>query len=375
MAIKEELGAAVRRARDRVGLTQEELATRAGFASTQTVSDIERGVRDVKAWELQRLAHSLHTSYDVLLGLRPEPAAHVLWRRGTAAVPRVQEAEFLERASRYAKLEEWCDLPPAEPLPDFPFDPVTATFASVDALANRVSRTLDLGSRPATALVKVLEERFRVKIFYAALPGDESAACVRDGFGAAVLMNANQAPWRRNYNFAHELFHLVTWEGVARAWPADGSEPAWAEQLERFANSFASHLLLPADELSEQYRARCRDGRVGDPDLVELAREFDVSTQALVYRLVFLRLLKQEEADATLARPAFQRLDRSTMAPRWVTPPAGLPDRYVRLAYLAHAKGRISMARLAEFLETSVSELATQNLERDRAEEAAAAVA
>lgn len=375
MVSKEALGSAVRRARDRAGLTQDELAVQAGFPNAQTVSDIERGVRDVKARELQRVAQALRTSYDVLLGSRPEPAAHVLWRRGTAAVPHAQEAEFLERASRYALLEEWCDLPPAEPLPDFPFHPTTATFASVDALANRVARTLDMGSRPATALVKVLEERFRVKIFHSNLPGDESAACVRDTFGAAVLMNASQAPWRRNFNFAHELFHLVTWDGVARAWPRDGTEPAWAEQLEQFANSFASHLLLPAEELSEQYRARCRDGSVSDADMVELAREFDVSTQALVWRLVFLRLLRQDEADETLARPGFQRLDRSTMAPRWVTPPAGLPDRYVRLAYLAHAKGRISMARLAEFLETSVSELATQNLERDRAEETAAAAA
>lgn len=375
MPSKEELGAAVRRARDRAGLTQEELAAQAGFASTQTVSDIERGVRDLKARELQSIARALHTSYDVLLGTRPEPSARVLWRRGTASVPRAQEAEFLERASRYALLEAWCDLPPAEPLPDFPFNPATASYAAVEGLANRVARTLDLGSRPATSLVKVLEERFRVKIFHADLMGEESAACVRDGFGAAILMNANQAPWRRNYNFAHELFHLVTWDGVARAWPADGSEPAWAEQLEKFANSFASHLLLPADELSEQYRSRCRDGSVADPDLVELAREFDVSTQALVFRLAFLRLLRQEEADAILARPAFQRLDRRTMAERWVTPATGLPDRYIRLAYLAHAKGRITTARLAEFLETSVSELITQGLERDRAEETTAASA
>lgn len=372
MATKNELGAAVRRARDRAGLTQEDLATQAGFVSTQTVSDIERGVRDVKARELHRIARVLHTSYDVLLGVRAEPTARVLWRRGTAAAPRSQEAEFLERASRYALLEEWCDLPPAEPLPEFPFNPAAASYAAVEVLANRAARTLDLGSRPATSLVKVLEERFRVKIFYADLPGDESAACVRDGFGAAILMNASQAPWRRNYNFAHELFHLVTWEGVARAWPMDGSDPSWADQLEKFANSFASHLLLPADEVSEQYRARCRDGTVSDADLVELAREFDVSTQALVFRLAFLRLLRQEDADATLARPGFQRLDRRTMPERWVTPEVGLPDRYVRLAYLAHAKGRISLSRLAEFLEVSVSELVTQDLESDRAEETAA---
>ena len=371
MATKEELGAAVRRARDRAGLTQDELATAAGFVSAQTVSDIERGVRDIKAWELQRLAQNLHTSYDVLLGLRAEPVAHVLWRRGTRDVSKATEARLLERASRYAMLEEWSDLPAPEPLPEFPLDPATAWYPEVDALANRVARTLDLGSRPATALVKVLEERFRVKVFYEDLPDEESAACVRDSFGAAVLMNAGQAPWRRNYNFAHELFHLVTWDAVARVWPRDGTEPEWAEQLERFANSFASHLLLPADELSAQYRVRCRDGRVADPDLVELAREFDVSTQALVFRLKFLRLLSAEEADATLERPSFRKLDRSTMADRWVQPQTGLPERYVRLAYLAYAKGRLSLARLAELLETTVSDLVAKHRERERAEEAA----
>ena len=170
MPTKEALAAAVRRARDRAGLTQEDLAAQAGFPNPQTVSDIERGVRDVKARELQRIARALHTSYDVLLGTRAEPTARVLWRRGTGAVPRTQEAEFLERANRYAMLEEWCDLPPAEPLPEFPFNPATATYAGVDGLASRVARTLDLGSRPATALVTVLEERFRVKIFYADLP-------------------------------------------------------------------------------------------------------------------------------------------------------------------------------------------------------------
>jgi Zn-dependent peptidase ImmA (M78 family)/transcriptional regulator with XRE-family HTH domain len=373
MHSKEEVGAAIRRARERAGITQQELAEQAGFPNLQTISDVERGVRDLKARELHRLAKSLHTTYDVLLGARSEPCSRVFWRRGTAALDREQEVRFVERVSRYALVEGWCDLPAPEPLPDFEFAPATAGYGDVEALANRVARILDLGSRPAAALVKVLEERFRVKVFYEDLPGAESAACMRDGFGAAVLMNANQAPWRRNYNFAHEVFHLVTWTAVEREWPAGGEEPVWAEKLERFANSFASHLLLPADEVSEQYRARCRDDQVADEDLIELAREFDVSTEALVWRLRLLALLKQQEAEDTLARPSFRRLDRATMVDRWHKPSVGLPDRFVRLAYLAHAKGRMSISRLAEFLETSVSALRALELERERAEEATAA--
>jgi hypothetical protein len=86
-------------------------------------------------------------------------------------------------------------------------------------------------------------------------------------------------------------------------------------------------------------------------------------------------LIRQEDAAATLASPSFRRVDRATMSSRWTKPAAGLPDRYIRLAYLAYSKGRISIARLAEFLETSISELATQDLERERAEETEAAAA
>jgi len=44
-----------------------------------------------------------------------------------------------------------------------------------------------------------------------------SAASAIGPFGPAILMNSKEAPWRRNYNFAHELFHLITWESLKPA--------------------------------------------------------------------------------------------------------------------------------------------------------------
>jgi transcriptional regulator with XRE-family HTH domain len=211
MESKDQIARAVRAAREAVGLTQAALAAAAGFASLQIVSAIETGQRDVKAWELSKLARALHTSVDVLLGLdEPEPV-RVFWRRGSTGISGIREAQLRERAERFALLEEWCDLPAAEALPEFAFDPRRASFADAERLALAVSRTLDLGSRPAASLLRVLEERFRVKVFYDELGEAESAACTRGAFGAAVLLNAVQAPWRRNYSLAHELFHLVTW--------------------------------------------------------------------------------------------------------------------------------------------------------------------
>jgi XRE family transcriptional regulator, fatty acid utilization regulator len=348
---------AVREAREALGLTQQALATAAGFASLQIVSAIETGQREVKAWELVRLARALHTSVERLLGLDGPLTARVFWRRGSNGISAAREAQLRERAERFALLEEFCELPPPEPLPDFELDPQRASFADAERLARSVARTLDLGSRPAASLLPVLEERLRVKLFYDDLGPDESAACSRGPFGVAVLMNASQAPWRRNFSLAHEIFHLVTWTAVASRWPEDG-EPEWSERLEMLADVFAAQLLLPSDEVNAHIDARTADGReLAGTDVVELAREFGVSTEAFAWRLVNLRRRDPEWVRALLADSEFRRRDRLTMPARWTRPEVPFPERYRRLALLAYETGRLSLSRLAEFLETSMGEV------------------
>jgi XRE family transcriptional regulator, fatty acid utilization regulator len=306
---------------------------------------------------LANLARTLHTSIDVLLGIDEPAVTNVLWRRGSTGISGVREAQLRERAERFALLEEWCDLSAVEPLPDFALNPRRASFADAERLALALSRTLDLGSRPAASLLRVLEERFRLKVFYDELGGDESAACTRGAFGAAVLMNAAQAPWRRNFSLAHELFHLVTWSAVASAWPAVG-EPEWSERLETLADVFASHLLLPAAEVSAQLDSRIAEGReLEGTDVITIAREFDVSTEALAWRVVNLGRRDADWARALLADAEFRRQDRLTMSTRWRHPDVPFPERYVRLALLAYEKDRLSLSRLAEFMENSMGEV------------------
>jgi Zn-dependent peptidase ImmA (M78 family)/DNA-binding XRE family transcriptional regulator len=357
MESKNQIAGAVRAAREAVGLTQAALAAAAGFASLQIVSAIETGQRDVKAWELAKLARALHTSVDVLLGLDEPSLVRVFWRRGSTGISGIREAQLRERAERFALLEEWCDLPVAEALPEFAFDPRRASFADAERLALAVSRTLDLGSRPAASLLRVLEERFRVKVFYDERGDAESAACTRGAFGAAVLLNAVQAPWQRNYSLAHELFHVVTWSAVTAVWPADG-EPVWSERLETLADVFASYLLLPAAEVTAQFDSRTADERALEPtDVIGMARDFDVSTEAVAWRLVNLGRRDAEWARALLADGEFRRRDRLTMPARWNRPDVPFPERYRRLALLAYEGDRLSLNRLAQFLESSMGEV------------------
>ncbi|MCA1790275.1 MAG: XRE family transcriptional regulator [Thioalkalivibrio sp.] len=323
------LGRAIKQRRSEIGITQGDLAVAVGFSAPQTVSDIERGEREVKAWELVRIARTLRSKPDDLLGLETTAESRVMWRRGSPAGSTETEEIFLDRARRYALLEKWNQLPPAATLPEFSLDAATASFPDAARLAREVGKTLDLGSRPAASLQSVLQEAFRVKLFFQEMEGDESAAAAKGDFGCAVLMNAEQAPWRRNYNLAHEVFHLVTWESTCEAWGADQDEPHWLEHIEKLANAFASHLLLPADEVSSQYDTRFPEGEIAYPDLVEMAREFEVSTEALVWRLRQLGKITQPRAEKILADPVFRKEDRRTMPQHWAAAPEGpLPARY-----------------------------------------------
>jgi hypothetical protein len=98
------------------------------------------------------------------------------------------------------------------------------------------------------------------------------------------------------------------------------------------------------------------DDQLEDIDLVNIARVFDVSTEALLYRLLNLHILDKESVDSVLEDETFRSIDRSTMAANWRTPPH-FPERFVRLAFSAYQKGRLSRAKLANLLETSLLDL------------------
>ena len=58
------------------------------------------------------------------------------------------------------------------------------------------------------------------------------------------------------------------------------------EDLEKKANRFASTLLLPDSKIrSELRKLLAKSGSIPFSDLVNLAREFGVSTKALLYRI------------------------------------------------------------------------------------------
>jgi len=356
--LKTALAGNIRRARKRLGMSQEDLAKRLGFSSGETVSQIELGKREVKAHELSQIAkhllvdfHRLLTTEEIQFG--PEP----LWREVPQSGKERTSALLDLRSQRYRQIlsltctEEYKELPEFEEL-----DPVHAPFETVQRYGRKLRRILNLGEIPSHDLFPALEDRYCVMIFYSDLGDNGSALCLRGPSGCAILLNKSEAPWRRNFDCAHELYHLVTWEATRRYLSSD--DPSCAEEMESRANAFASELLLPRGTVLAAVRDMVHDGKLELQSIVQIARRFDVSTAALLWRMKHLGLPPGDVTPEILKDPSFRQADRATMAEHWWTPD-DLPARFVERAFIAYKQGKISKMRLATILEKKPSELPT----------------
>ncbi len=343
------IGEAIRALRKRAGWSQEELARQAGFRHHQIVSAIERGERAVKAAELFRLARLFRVELtDLLQGTTPEHEAVVLWREGPGGTARRETEElFLQRCRRYALVERLAGIEEEVTVPQFTIDFERDSFQRVEEIADQVRGSLQLGEIPGPVLRDALEERWRVKIFPAIL--DEGSAAITWGdFGPAILENVAESPKRRVFSLAHELFHVITWRSYRDLEPE--VRKALHGKGERLANAFASALLLPRGLVLESVSRHRVEQLV---DLLPVAQTFNVSLPALLWRLVNLGRLDRDRVKAFLDPDAWW----GTTDPGWRPPESldrPLPERYVNLAFSAYIKGKMTIGKLAELLETSV---------------------
>ena len=249
--LTEALGSNICAAREKLGLRQADLAKVIGANSAETISQIEKGGREVKAWELSKIADALHVDFQDLLSSQPlQFGPSALWRKAGGPTRQETEAKLRLRSQRYYKVMELTDSCPQEELPSHDeIDVVSVSYPELERLSQTTAAALKLGERPAERLFAVLEDAFGVMIFYQDLGEDGSAVSVRGPYGPAMLLNSHEPPWRRTFSCAHELFHLLTWNATPRERLA--KESALFATVETQAEVFASGLLLP-EHLSDR---------------------------------------------------------------------------------------------------------------------------
>ena len=360
--MKESRGLAKRlkKERESLGLSKTDVAKEMGFSNYQTLSYIENGSREVKAWELFRLA-KIYGRTPEYFYRTPQIEPLVLWRKEPGAKENpLLKRRFLELCRRYQRLleltdEEDSDSELALPVPN-KAQLLRDPFPYTTRLAEDYQSLLNLGARPALSLVDVLESRAGVKVIFLEMGDAGSGASTVDGFGKAILINSSDAPWRRNYDLAHEFFHILTWDLIS---PREHLSEAEKPPVESWADAFASVLLLPQREMKAEFSKRMQNKKISYLDAVEMARDFGVSTEALLWRLANLRVLRRRKIQRALEEGEIKDMDRKRRRSDWDTERPYLSKRYVTLAIKAFQLGKLSKAKLAEYLDIPFSEVSS----------------
>ena len=352
-------------------LTLETVCERSGIG-VSTLSEFENGRREPRLGQLKSLAETYHRSVASFLDEEEQSAPCVLWRQRPAS-PNAEDvkATFLDLADKYRTLETLCEQHTVIELPAVSAGNSSFTYPTAASLARRVRNELGLGDRPGQTLLRVLEEVCNVKVFHLDFEPGGSAACTfSDQFGAAILLNSKNVRWRRNFDLAHELFHLLTWKFFRH--DREGQQEQPSEKEEKLATCFARNLLMPEEVFREAVDAVRRDGgTIGFDGLFEVAREFDVSVEAVFWQIAFLYSIPSAKRQSTVEA---LREQAATWDTRESDDPPCRPQRFEALARQALRKGLISTGRYAEYVGVSRRE-AMKLVEQDATEDVQVEVA
>ncbi|MGH7510941.1 MAG: ImmA/IrrE family metallo-endopeptidase [Gemmatimonadales bacterium] len=166
-----------------------------------------------------------------------------------------------------------------------------------DERAEELLRKHDISEPPVP--VELIAQREGMRIGKHRFDGHESGFALRDGHTLIIGVNSLHSSRRQRFTIAHEIGHLKMHEGrqltldsSVRINSRDNVSSLATDREEIQANAFAAALLMPTAMVFESVKREIAQGDIGRDSLIaKLAREFDVSTEAMGYRLINLGIL------------------------------------------------------------------------------------
>jgi Zn-dependent peptidase ImmA (M78 family) len=147
--------------------------------------------------------------------------------------------------------------------------------------------------------IELIVEHHGAQIARRRFEGFESGFAISQGDQRIIGVNTDTTPRRQRFTIAHELGHLLLHHKplnvdhsilVSRR---DDVSSLGTDQEEIDANAFAAAILMPANmvasEIEKEFPAYGRPSR--KILIAKLARTFNVSDEAMAYRLVNLNLI------------------------------------------------------------------------------------
>jgi Zn-dependent peptidase ImmA (M78 family) len=148
--------------------------------------------------------------------------------------------------------------------------------------------------------VEALAQRRGAEVRYTTFDGDISGLLLRQEESRIIGVHAGHAATRQRFTIAHELGHLELHPGrpaivehLSRArinW-RDGTSAKATDKEEIEANQYAAALLMPASMVERDFLSLARLHPDDETVVERLSRRYQVSSQAMKFRLVNLALI------------------------------------------------------------------------------------
>jgi len=247
-------------ARMALGLSQEDVAAKMGFKDRQIVSNIESEKRSVSAEELILAGQIFNKPYMYFM----DPYIldeKISWRTDGQ---NVDITEFKKKAENIlASYVRFADLlgKTANPIEYCLQVNKKTSYEAVSSMADTLVNEWRLGNIPAENLYQNVKDNLKIEILNLDCPEKVSGGACRIDNYRIIFISINEPYYRRNFNLAHELFHILTWNQL------EPRELDFYNELEddnikhkpreeQLADRFASALLMPTGILTKLWENR-----------------------------------------------------------------------------------------------------------------------
>lgn len=164
----------------------------------------------------------------------------------------------------------------------------------IENIAEKILKKNDQKKPPIDPAI--IAQKLKVRVEQADLGEDVSGAIIIKNGKAKIGFNPNEITQRQRFTIAHELGHYLLHREkmemfIDKTYYAlrDEKSTKGEYQMEKEANAFAAALLMPSSLVLEEVK-KINFDLADDSSLRKLANKFNVSTQAMSFRLANLNI-------------------------------------------------------------------------------------
>lgn len=287
------LGAKLRKARENLDLTQEQLSKAVGLSS-EFISLIEIGKRSPSLTSLRKIAGFLKKDMAYFL-TEEENTFNILMRDRTLdKKAKTEIKKFRKYCEDYLRIEEILgrklELAPAY------------HHVSPERLAFEERRRIGLGDEPVRDIFSLVEMN-GLRLFRHSIPKESKISGIFVFFeteqAAFAMVNSSLPFGQQVLMVAHEYSHFL--KDRTGGPILDNLDILVDEYLplyhprEKFAQEFALHFLLPKNKLKDTIHREFRTKNLNFEDIIYLKRYFGIGTNVMLQTLIKLGYLSLQK--------------------------------------------------------------------------------